>query len=66
VNPLKNHRETSFPFGTPPRLAVIAFSILIWGLGEGLFIFFFPLALSSGFNLYVARERKQVVPAAGD
>jgi MFS family permease len=33
------------PYGLISALAVVAFSTLIWGLGEGLFIFFLPLAL---------------------
>ena len=33
------------PFGIPPDLAVIAIAMFIWGLGEGLFIYFYPLSL---------------------
>jgi MFS family permease len=33
------------PFGIPPDLGVIAFAMFIWGLGEGLFIYFYPLSL---------------------
>ena len=33
------------PFGIPRDLAVLAVSNFIWGLGEGLFIYFYPLAL---------------------
>jgi MFS family permease len=33
------------PFGIPRSLAVVAVSMFIWGLGEGLFIFFLPLIL---------------------
>jgi MFS family permease len=33
------------PFGIPPDLAVIALAMFIWGLGEGLFIYFYPLSL---------------------
>lgn len=33
------------PFGIPHPLAVVAIAMFIWGLGEGLFIFFLPLAL---------------------
>jgi DHA1 family multidrug resistance protein-like MFS transporter len=33
------------PFGIPRDLAVIAIAMFIWGLGEGLFIFFYPLSL---------------------
>jgi MFS family permease len=36
---------TQLPFGIPPDLTVIAIAMFIWGLGEGLFIFFLPLAL---------------------
>ncbi len=32
-------------FGIPANLAVMASAVFIWGLGEGLFIFFLPLAL---------------------
>jgi MFS family permease len=35
----------SLLFGLSPALAVVAISTFIWGLGEGLFIFFLPLAL---------------------
>jgi MFS family permease len=40
-----NKPEVQFPFGIPRDLVVIAISMLIWGLGEGLFIYFYPLAL---------------------
>ena len=33
------------PFGMPPELAVLAVSMWFWGLGEGLFIYFYPLSL---------------------
>lgn len=33
------------PFGIPRSLAMVAVSMFIWGLGEGLFIFFLPLIL---------------------
>ena len=33
------------PFGLPPDLAVLAASIFLWGLGEGLFNYFYPLSL---------------------
>lgn len=33
------------PFGIPPDLAVVAIAMFIWGLGEGLFIYFYPLSL---------------------
>jgi MFS family permease len=33
------------PFGIPRDLAIFAVTNLIWGLGEGLFIFFLPLSL---------------------
>ncbi|MBN2047808.1 MAG: MFS transporter [Anaerolineaceae bacterium] len=36
---------THLPFGVPRNLGLIALSMLIWGLGEGLFIFFLPLSL---------------------
>src|SRR5438876_9665138 len=33
------------PLGIHRDLAIVAISTFIWGLGEGLFIFFLPLAL---------------------
>jgi MFS family permease len=33
------------PFGIPRDLAILSVSNFIWGLGEGLFIYFYPLAL---------------------
>jgi DHA1 family tetracycline resistance protein-like MFS transporter len=33
------------PFGIPRDVALFALTNLIWGLGEGLFIFFYPLSL---------------------
>jgi MFS family permease len=33
------------PFGIPPDLTVVAIAMFIWGLGEGLFIYFYPLSL---------------------
>jgi MFS family permease len=33
------------PFGIPRDLAVIATANFVWGLGEGLFIYFYPLSL---------------------
>lgn len=33
------------PFSIPRNLAVIAISMFLWGLGQGLFIFFLPLTL---------------------
>ncbi len=40
-----NKPEAQLPFGIPRDLAVIAIAMFIWGLGEGLFIYFYPLAL---------------------
>ncbi len=40
-----NNSGARVPFGIPRDLAVIAIAIFIWGLGEGLFIFFYPLSL---------------------
>ena len=40
-----NRINTNMPLGIPRDLAIVAISELIWGLGEGLFIFFLPLAL---------------------
>ena len=33
------------PFGMPRDVGILAARNLIWGLGEGLFIFFYPLVL---------------------
>ncbi len=33
------------PFGIPRDLGVVAIGMLFWGLGEGLFIFFYPLSI---------------------
>jgi MFS family permease len=40
-----NRMNTRLPFGIPRDLGILAVSNLIWGLGEGLFIFFYPLSL---------------------
>jgi MFS family permease len=40
-----NKAGAQLPFGIPRDLAVLAVSMFIWGLGEGLFIYFYPLAL---------------------
>ena len=40
-----NRINTKMPLGIPRDLAIVAISEFIWGLGEGLFIFFLPLAL---------------------
>jgi MFS family permease len=40
-----NWIDTKMPLGIQRDLAIVAISALIWGLGEGLFIFFLPLAL---------------------
>lgn len=37
--------DTQMPLGIHRDLAIVAISACIWGLGEGLFIFFLPLAL---------------------
>jgi len=37
--------DLRLPFGIPRDLGILAVRNLIWGLGEGLFIFFYPLAL---------------------
>jgi hypothetical protein len=42
-----NRIDTKMPFGIDRDLAIVAISAFIWGLGEGLFIFFLPLALPS-------------------
>jgi MFS family permease len=41
MNPI----DTKTPLGIHPDLVIVATSTFIWGLGEGLFIFFLPLAL---------------------
>ncbi len=38
-----NRSEKQLPFGIPLNLAFVAIAMLIWGLGESLFIFFLPL-----------------------
>jgi MFS family permease len=40
-----NRIDTKMPWGIQRDLAIVAISAFIWGLGEGLFIFFLPLAL---------------------
>src|SRR5512141_1737804 len=40
-----NRTDTKIPPGIHRDLAIVAVSAFIWGLGEGLFIFFLPLAL---------------------
>src|SRR6188474_99308 len=40
-----NRIDTKIPLGIHRDLAIVAISTFIWGLGEGLFIFFLPLAL---------------------
>lgn len=40
-----NRIDTHWPLGIHRDLAIVAISAFIWGLGEGLFIFFLPLAL---------------------
>lgn len=40
-----NQTASSNIFGIPRDLVTLAVCVLIWGLGEGLFIFFYPLAL---------------------
>jgi MFS family permease len=39
--------DTKVPLGINHDLAIVAISAFIWGLGEGLFIYFLPLALQS-------------------
>src|SRR5512133_2191535 len=41
--PLPTGRQ--LPFGMPRDVGIFAVTTFIWGLGEGLFIFFYPLAL---------------------
>lgn len=40
-----NTAQRTLRFNIPRNLAVIAVTIFLWGLGEGLFIFFLPLTL---------------------
>ena len=40
-----NTMDARLPFGIPRDLGILAVSNLLWGLGEGLFIFFYPLSL---------------------
>ena len=40
-----NRIDTKMPLGIHRDLAIVAISAFIWGMGEGLFIFFLPLAL---------------------
>jgi MFS family permease len=40
-----NKAGAQLPFGIPRDLALIAIAMFIWGLGEGLFIYFYPLSL---------------------
>ena len=40
-----NRIDTQMPWGIHRDLAIVAISAFIWGLGEGLFIFFLPLTL---------------------
>jgi MFS family permease len=40
-----NRINTKMPLGIHRDLTIVAISAFIWGLGEGLFIFFLPLAL---------------------
>src|ERR1044072_1027767 len=42
---LMNRMDTKMPWGIQRDLAIVAISTFIWGLGEGLFIFFLPLGL---------------------
>ena len=42
-----NRMDTKVPLGINHDLAIVAISAFIWGLGEGLFIYFLPLALQS-------------------
>ncbi len=40
-----NRTDTRLPFGMPRDVAILAVTTFTWGLGEGLFIFFYPLSL---------------------
>ena len=40
-----NKAGAQLPFGIPRDLGVMSVSMFIWGFGEGLFIYFYPLAL---------------------
>jgi MFS family permease len=40
-----NRTDTRLPFGMPRDVGILVVTMFIWGLGEGLFIFFYPLLL---------------------
>jgi MFS family permease len=40
-----NTTGVRLPFGIPLDLGIVAVMMFIWGLGEGLFIYFYPIAL---------------------
>src|SRR5512146_2699217 len=40
-----NRTDTRLPFGMPRDVGILAVTQFTWGLGEGLFIFFYPLSL---------------------
>ncbi len=42
-----NRTDTRLPFGMPRDVGILAVTTFIWGVGEGLFIFFYPLSLQS-------------------
>ncbi len=42
---MMNRVEKQLPFGIPRDLLILAVGMMFWGLGEGLFIFFYPLSI---------------------
>ena len=40
-----NRTDARLPFGMPRDIGIFVVTTFIWGVGEGLFIFFYPLAL---------------------
>jgi len=40
-----NKTNMRLPFGIPYDLGILSITMFIWGLGEGLFIYFYPLSL---------------------
>jgi MFS family permease len=45
MNTTSVRKGTRLPFGIPLDLGILAVMMFIWGLGEGLFIYFYPLTL---------------------
>src|SRR5678815_5281653 len=51
-----NRIDTIMPLGIHRDLAIVAISAFIWGLGEGLFIFFLLLGIASAIVMAAARS----------